>query len=126
MDAKNVGENLFLLNATVLLSHQIEAAYWQEWDMFYLPGGVQLFVILNIPIILLVFVGYKATVLGYRSGLAYTAALAGCGFFAVIFHVFYLANGDERFKTPVSLVLLCLTLVISAMQLAHFIKKRRD
>ena len=28
-----LSERLFLANALVLIAHQIEAAYWHEWDM---------------------------------------------------------------------------------------------
>jgi uncharacterized protein DUF6713 len=35
-------QTLFLLNSTVLLTHQIDAAYWHEWNLFLLPGGNQL------------------------------------------------------------------------------------
>lgn len=38
---------LFLLNSTVLFTHQIDAAYWHEWNLFHLPGGNQLNLILN-------------------------------------------------------------------------------
>ena len=32
---------LFLLNATVLITHQIDAAFWHEWELFHIPGGNQ-------------------------------------------------------------------------------------
>lgn len=45
---------LFLLNATVLVVHQIDAAFWHEWELFHLPGGNQVNLLLNLPIIALV------------------------------------------------------------------------
>ncbi len=42
---------IFLANATVLITHQIDAAYWHEWDLFRIPGWNQVNLILNIPII---------------------------------------------------------------------------
>ena len=51
-------QSLFLLNSTVLLTHQIDAAYWHEWNLFHLPGGNQLNLILNLPIIALVLLAF--------------------------------------------------------------------
>ena len=27
--------------------HQVDAAYWREWSMFYLPGGIQGYLLLK-------------------------------------------------------------------------------
>lgn len=118
-------ERLFLANALVLVAHQIEAAYWHEWDMFFLPGGVQLFVLLNIPILYVVFMGYRAQLLGLTSALVYTGVLAGCGLFAAVFHGIHLAMGDDRFTTPVSYALLAVTLVLSLVQVGVVIRQKR-
>ncbi len=32
---------LCLLNVTVLLVHQIDAAYWHEWELFRIPGATR-------------------------------------------------------------------------------------
>ncbi len=49
---------LCLLNVTVLLVHQIDAAYWHEWEMFRMPGGNQVNLLLNLPIVALVLHAY--------------------------------------------------------------------
>jgi hypothetical protein len=46
--------------------------------MFFLPGGVQLFVLLNIPILFMVFMGYRAQLLALASAQVYTGVLAVC------------------------------------------------
>jgi hypothetical protein len=48
---------LYILNATLLLLHEIESAYEQEWDILKLPGKITGFLILHIPIIILLFYG---------------------------------------------------------------------
>jgi len=105
-------------NATVLLCHQVDAAYWQEWTLFGLPGGVQLFVLLNAPIVLLVLHGAVALGLGRRSGDVLSAVLAAAGLFAVVFHGVHLLLGDDAFRLPVSLGLLAATAVLSPWQAA--------
>jgi len=109
-------ERLYLANATVLLAHQVDAAYWHEWAMFGLPGGIQLFVVLNLPIILIILLGVRALASGQRSAHVFSRLLAGAGGFAVVFHALHLFRGDPAFTLPVSLALLAATAVLSAVQ----------
>ena len=51
-------DRLLTANLTLLLAHQIDAAWWREWEMFALPGGIQLFVFLNILIVYPLLHGY--------------------------------------------------------------------
>ena len=107
---------LYLANATVLLAHQVDAAHWQEWTLFHLPGGIQVFVLLNLPIVLAVLLGVEA--LGTRRGRTVSWLLAASGAFAAVFHGLHLAGGDQAFRTPVSVALLVLTAGLSALQMA--------
>lgn len=110
-----VHRGIYLANATVLLAHQVEAAYWEEWTLFRLPGGVQLFVLLNVPIIVAILIGFER--LQLPSGRRLSALLAASGIFAATFHTAHLLAGDDAFRTPVSLGLLGLTALLSPLQL---------
>jgi hypothetical protein len=103
-------------SAIVLLAHQIDAAFWHEWVLFGLPGGIQFFLLLNLPIIALVLYGQRCLALGRPSGKAFSWALAASGLFAAVFHGFHLLRGDEAFRLPFSLVLLVATFVLSLAQ----------
>jgi hypothetical protein len=116
VSARETHEWLYLANATVLLAHQVDAAYWREWELFALPGGIQLFVLLNLPIIFAVLAGQRALARRHPSGAAFSWALAGAGLFAAAFHSFHLLRGDEAFTLPVSLALLAATLLLSSAQ----------
>ncbi len=48
---------LYILNATLLLLHEIESAYEKEWEILKLPGKITGFLLLHIPIIILIFYG---------------------------------------------------------------------
>ncbi len=109
-------ETLFFANAIVLLAHQIDAAFWHEWVLFGLPGGIQFFLLLNLPIIALVLYGQRCLALGRPSGKAFSWALAASGLFAAVFHGFHLLRGDEAFRLPFSLALLVATFVLSLAQ----------
>lgn len=107
---------LYLVNATVLLTHQVDAAYWHEWELFGLPGGIQFFLLLNLPICLLVLYGQQAVVLGHKSGIVFSWLLVASGLIAFTVHTVFLLQGDESFTLPVSLGLLVVTLGLSLAQ----------
>lgn len=109
--------SLFLANATVLITHQIDAAFWHEWDLFFIPGGNQFNLLLNLPIIAAVLYSHSRIVADIRSGLAFYKLLAGLGFLTVGIHAFFLLRGSDSFNQPVSLALLLATFVLSTWQL---------
>jgi hypothetical protein len=47
----------YLVNATLLLLHEIESAYEKEWEILKLPGTISGFLTMHIPLILLLFYG---------------------------------------------------------------------
>ncbi len=53
----NIITILYIVNATLLLLHEIESAYEKEWEILKLPGKITGFLILHIPIIILIFYG---------------------------------------------------------------------
>lgn len=40
---------LYLANAILLICHEMDSAYWKEWELFRLPGGITLFLIIHFP-----------------------------------------------------------------------------
>ena len=45
----------YIINATLLLLHEIESAYEREWEILKLPGKITGFLLMHIPIILIMF-----------------------------------------------------------------------
>jgi hypothetical protein len=117
---------LFLANATVLITHQIDAAYWHEWDLFLIPGGNQMNLILNISIIALVFFAHSRIVSNMAANLGYYKLLACLGFLTAVIHTFFLLRGDESFNQPMSLALLITTFLLSALQLIALRKLKKS
>lgn len=126
-DAAKVGADaalrrIYALNATVLLVHQMEAAFWHEWRLFGMPGGLQLYLALNLPIVLLILSGQGALARGDYAGIGIGWAVVAAGLFAVAFHAFHLALGDPAFTLPISYALLAATFVLSLMQAVLLIR----
>ncbi|MEW6187099.1 MAG: DUF6713 family protein [Thermodesulfobacteriota bacterium] len=47
----------YILNATMLLLHEMESAYEKEWEILKLPGHISGFLLLHVPILLLLLYG---------------------------------------------------------------------
>jgi hypothetical protein len=109
-------ELLYLANASVLITHEIESAYWREWELLHLPGGIQLFLILNLGLVLLVLNGFRALVQRRRSGLWFSFGLAGAGVLAFLIHGFFVARGNPEFRLPTSYAILGASFVLSLVQ----------
>jgi hypothetical protein len=110
-------EGLYALNATLLLGHEIDSAYWREWELFHLPGGIQLFVFLHLLLLPLVLYGYREVCRrGARARVA-SLLLASIGMGAALLHAAFLLSGDARFTLLMSVLLLKAIFVVSLLQL---------
>jgi hypothetical protein len=108
---------LYLINALTLIIHEIDSAYWKEWELFRLPGGVAGFLLLHFPLLFLVLYGLALVDRGAFAGQIFSLALSLAGIFAFSIHAYFIRRGREEFKTPVSLSILWGTLLLSLAQL---------
>lgn len=115
---------LYLLNAAVLITHEIDSAYWHEWQLFGIPGGIQLFLGLNLILVIVVLYGLQAVTLGRASAVGFSWILVAGGLFAGAIHSLFLLQGDEAFQTPVSIALLAAIFVLSIAQGAVLLRTR--
>jgi len=109
---------IYIINATLLIVHEIDSAYWQEWKLFRLPGGPALFLCLHIPLVLVVLLGLLLLAWGSTAGLVMSGILGLAGIFAFVIHMSFIARGRHEFKTAASISVLCATLIFSLLQLA--------
>ena len=107
---------LYAVDLSLLFAHEIDSAYWHEWEMFGLPGGIQLFALLHVPLLTLGLWGYGALVEGRRGGLAVSYLVAGAGVFAALAHALFLSRGHPAFRLPASIGILAAGLVGSLAQ----------
>lgn len=108
---------LYLINAVILIVHEIDSAYWKEWQMFRLPGGVTAFLLLHIPLIALVLYGLVLVDRSTAAGHTLSLALSLAGIFAFSIHTYFSHQGRVEFRTPVSQTILWTTLHLSVVQL---------
>ena len=109
-------DGLYLVNAALLITHEIDSAYWHEWELLHLPGDIQLFLTLNLGLVVLVLFGFGEVARQRRSGLWCSLGLAGAGVLAFVIHGFFIARGHPEFRLPISLAVLGASLVLSLVQ----------
>ena len=109
---------LYLANSVLLINHEIDSAYWKEWELFKLPGGLTGFLLLHFPILLLILLGL---ILVYRHsswGLIFSFVLCFGGILAFAVHTYFLRKGRAEFNKPISKFILVAILIVSLVQLA--------
>lgn len=104
---------LYLITATLLTVHEIDSAYWKEWELFHLPGGVDGFLLIHIPLIFMLMLGTVFVYEMNRAGAVLSLLVSAGGIFAFGIHTYFLMRGRPEFRKPVSRIVLWLLLLSS-------------
>jgi hypothetical protein len=107
---------LYFVNSIFLINHEIDSAYWKEWDLFGLPGGIRGFLIVHFPLLFVVLLGLILVYQQSLAGLVFSLILCFFGVFAFTIHMYFIKKGREEFKEPTSLFILVATFVVSIIQ----------
>lgn len=109
---------VYLVNAVLLILHEMDSAYWREWELFRLPGGATGFLLLHFPVLLLVLYGLVLVFQRTTAGLMLSLILGLAGVFAFSIHMYFIRRGRDEFKSAISLSILVAALVVSLVQVA--------
>lgn len=109
---------LYLTNSILIISHEIDSAYWKEWEIFRIPGGITGFLLLHFPLLFFILYGLVLVSAQSGSGLVFSIVLGSGGLSAFSIHAYFLKKGREEFGQPISKMILVLTGIISVIQLA--------
>ena len=107
----------YLITMCLLILHQIDAAYWQEWQLFQLPGGIQGFLLFNIAVLPVLLLGYEKVVCRHPKAILYAYFCASLGLLTFAIHVIFLALGKEQFTLPLSLAIIAGCLISALWQI---------
>jgi hypothetical protein len=113
---------IYLVNAILLIIHEIESAYWKEWDLFRLPGGITGFLLIHLPLLFIILWGLVVTFEGSEWTPAFSVLLSLGGIFAFSIHTYFLRKGKSGFDLPISKILLYAILLVSLVQLAFTVR----
>ena len=107
---------IYLINAVLLINHEIESAYWKEWKMFGFPKGIDGFLLLHLILIPIVLYGLVSVFQQSFVGLIISLFLSISGIFAFAIHMYFIKKGRKEFKKTISLSILAATLIVSLIQ----------
>jgi hypothetical protein len=107
---------LYLLNLTLLILHEMDSAYWREWELFRLPGGEGGFVLIHLPLFLIALYGVVWVWQQTAAGLILSLVVSAAGLAAFGIHTFFLRQGRSEFDAPVSRLILWAMLITSLAQ----------
>jgi hypothetical protein len=106
---------LYLFTFVFLTIHEMDSAYWKEWELFKLPFGQSGFLVLHIPLLFIgisgLFLIYEHLIAGYI--IAGLTGIIGIGCF--IIHQTLIKKGNEEFTTTISQAILWLVLLFSVL-----------
>jgi len=108
---------LYMVNAVLLICHEIDSAYWKEWELFKIPGGITTFLILHFPILFLILYGLILVFTRTFGGLVISLILGGGGLFALLIHTYFIKQGHEEFRKSISLFILISMGIVSIFQI---------
>ena len=109
---------LYLTNAILLIIHEIDSAFWKEWELFKLPGGIGGFLIMHFPLLFLILYGLVLVSEQSFLGFIISLILSAGGIFAFCIHTTFIRRGRHEFNTPISRFILTLLLGVSTIQAA--------
>jgi hypothetical protein len=117
MTLQRLAKHLYLFNLALLITHEIDSGYWHEWNLFNIPGGIDLFLILNFILVAVFLIGFAKVVEWGKYASLYSALLAFSGIFAFTIHTFFILIGHQEFNTVISLTILVLIFAVSISQI---------
>lgn len=96
----------YILNNTLLLIHEIESGYEEEWKIFNLPFGITGFLIIHVPFIIPMFYGAIGIQNGSKAGLISGIVWGIIGILPIFMHklFFYKDNKFNRLSSNILFV----------------------
>ena len=110
---------IYLINSVILINHEIDSAYWQEWKLVNPDdtSDVKGFLLLHFPMIFAILLGLILVDRELIAGYVISFIVAVGGIFAFFFHFYHLRKGCKEFNNWLSKLILTLTLPISIFQI---------
>ncbi|MBN1525044.1 MAG: hypothetical protein JW904_11205 [Spirochaetales bacterium] len=104
------------MNTSLLISHEIDAAYWKAWEIFGFKGGAPVFLLVHIPAVFLALAGLLLIVRYEPLGLVFACIMSILGVAVFAFHMIQIFQGSQEFRTPLSLGIFIAAFVTSLGQ----------
>ena len=116
---------IYLVNLVLLINHEIDSAYWEEWKLVGSPVGIAGFLALHFPALFLFLSGLILVENGSPHGLVISLAMAAIGIFAPLAHAWFLWKGRPEFRAVMSIFILGAMLPVSIAQMGVTLRLMR-
>lgn len=116
MTSRRIHELLYAVNFALLFTHEIDSAYWHEWNLFGVPGGIQFFLLVNFILFIVAIFGYTLLLKLKHTGYWFSLLLSVAGVFAFSIHIYFILTGHQEFTLLGSILLLGIILLVSLIQ----------
>jgi hypothetical protein len=115
----------YLINAVILINHEIDSAYWQEWKLINPDekNGINGFLIMHLPMLFIVLLGLVFVYEDKLPGMFISFFLSAGGIFAFFFHYYHLRKGRPEFNTKISKGMIIATFIVSVFQIYLTVKQ---
>jgi uncharacterized membrane protein len=113
------------VNAVILINHEIDSAYWQEWKLINPndKNGINGFILMHFPMLFIILFGLVLVYEHRLSGYIISLVLAAGGLFAFFFHFYHLRKGNPAFNSVLSKALIVSTFILSIIQIILTLKQ---
>ena len=126
MNRTNKLKVLYIVVFTLLIVHEIDSAFWKEWELFHIPGGIQVFNVIHIVVLPIFIIGYGVLIDNVDKGIKYSFLLSILGILAFIIHSIFMSIGFDQFKIPVSILIITFLGLTSVYQLILLYKVNKN
>jgi hypothetical protein len=116
---------LYVINSVLLIDHEIDSAYWKEWELFGLHGGISGFLLLHFPLVFVILWGLILLVRNSWWGAVISLLICAGGLFAFVAHTYFLRRGGPQFNNWISKGILIAILLVSVFQAVVTLYKMR-
>ena len=115
---------VYIINAMILINHEIDSAYWQEWKLINPKNtnGINGFLLIHFPMLFAILYGLVLVEKGHLAGLIISLFLGASGIFAFFFHFYHIRKGKQEFNTLISKTIIISSFVISLFQIGLTLK----
>ncbi|WPU65035.1 DUF6713 family protein [Peredibacter starrii] len=100
----------------LLATHQVDAAYQKEWELFGVPGGIDFFLVFNFVAVFVLLMSLIKLASVPRANFLWRYLIPIMGLFTVTIHSIFMLKGHSEFTQIGSISILVLLLLSSATE----------
>ncbi len=115
-----------ILNLALVLTHQVDGAYWHEWEMFQLPGGIQLNNCINVVTFIVLLYLFVPVVQRKAAGMTCSLVIAAISALVLPIHTGFAIAGYQQFHLPFSIFIIVGTFLLSILQVVLTYRARLE